>query len=98
LLAIAGGTRELQSFSGDSILFLVLVAPLISLEIAAESAGDAMLGRLAFFTIIIVCIAASAALVSSVSISGSVRDLLQKASNLEEYERDIRKKWGQDVI
>ena len=74
--------------------FLVLVTALISLRAPEDSVPS----TLVFVFVNIVLFASMAAIASSVRMNRNVRDIIQKASNLEKYENDIRKKWGEDAI
>jgi hypothetical protein len=45
-----------------------------------------------------VIVASFFAVVISYSISGGVADIIRKASHIEEYEKELRNKWGVNVI
>jgi hypothetical protein len=81
-----------------SVMFLLLSVALISLDTAANAKADAMLGHLTYIGLCFMGVCFAAALMISVSISGSVGNLILKASDLDMYEKDIRQKWGEDAI
>jgi hypothetical protein len=78
------------------VFLMVLAVGFVAVRTISED--DLLVSQLFFPIVSSVTLVSLSTVVVSLRMNTNVRDIIEKAANLEEYENDIRKKWGDDTI
>ena len=78
------------------VFLMVLAVGFVAVRTISED--DLLVSQLFFPIVSSVTLVSLSTVVVSLRVNTNVRDIIEKAANLEEYENDIRKKWGDDTI